>query len=114
MGIRDLFIERLKKALSEENYKLDDYPDGPAVAFAVNGSRLESDLKRDLKNGEQFDLGIWLGHSLKMPLLSSIKEQDDAGGHQTYKEPSVQAREGEAGQPWLPLGGGGRGHPRRH
>ena len=49
-----------------------------------------------------------------MPLLSSIKEQDDVGGHQTYNEPSLQTRQGEAGQPWLPLGGGGRGHPRRH
>ena len=56
MGIRDLFIERLKKALSEENYTLDDDPEGPSIAFVVNGSRLESDLKRDLKNGERFHL----------------------------------------------------------
>ena len=58
MGIQDLFIERLKKALLEENYKLDDDLEGPSVAFAVNGSRLESDLKRDLKNGVQFHLEI--------------------------------------------------------
>ena len=52
MGIQDLFIERLKKALSEDNYTLADEPKGPPVAFAVNGSRLESDLKRDLKNSK--------------------------------------------------------------
>ena len=56
MGIRGLFIERLNRALSEENYTLADDPEGPSVAFAVNGSRLESDLKRDLKNGVQFHL----------------------------------------------------------
>ena len=48
-----------------------------------------------------------------MSFLSSSKERDDAGGHQTYNEPSGQTSEGdEASQ--LPLGGGGRGHPRRH
>ena len=48
-------IERLKNALLEENYTLRDDPEeGPAIAFVVNGSRLEADLKRDLKNGEQF------------------------------------------------------------
>jgi len=50
VGVKDLLIERLKKALLEENYTLADDPDGPAVAFVANGSRLESDLKRDLKN----------------------------------------------------------------
>jgi len=50
VGIQDLFIERLQKALLEENFTLADDPEGSAVAFAVNGSRLESDLKRDLKN----------------------------------------------------------------
>ena len=53
-GVRDLLIERLKTAVSEENYTLRDDPEGPAIAFVVNGSRLEADLKRDLKNGEQF------------------------------------------------------------
>ena len=54
-GVRDLLIERLKTALLEENYTLRDDPEeGPAIAFVVYGSRLEADLKRDLKNGEQF------------------------------------------------------------
>ena len=53
-GVRDLLIERLKTALLEENYTLRDDPGGPAIAFVVYGSRLEADLKRDLKNGEQF------------------------------------------------------------
>ena len=48
-------IERLKSTLLEENYTLRDDPEeGPAIAFVVYGSRLEADLKRDLKNGEQF------------------------------------------------------------
>ena len=62
MGIQALFIERLKKALSEENYTLANDPEGPAVAFAVNGSRLQSDLQRDLKNGEQFHWESQRGH----------------------------------------------------
>ena len=54
-GVRDLLIERLKTALLEENYTLrDDLEEGPAIAFVVYGSRLDADLKRDLKNGEQF------------------------------------------------------------
>ena len=55
--IKDQFIERLKKALSEENFTMTDDPEGPAVAFAVNGSRIQSDLQRDLKHGEQFHVG---------------------------------------------------------
>ena len=48
-------IERLKNALLEENYTLRDDPEeGPAIAFVVYYSRLEADLERDLKNGEQF------------------------------------------------------------
>ena len=53
-GVRNLLIERLKTALSEENFTLRDDPGGPAIAFVVYGSRLDADLKRDLKNGEQF------------------------------------------------------------
>ena len=54
-GVRDLLIQRVKTALLEENYTLrDDSGEGPAIAFVVNGSRLDADLKRDLKNGEQF------------------------------------------------------------
>ena len=54
-GVRDLLIERLKTALSEENYTLRDDPEeGPAIVFVVYYSRLEADLERDLKNGEQF------------------------------------------------------------
>ena len=54
-GVKDLLIERLKTALLEENYTLrGDQEEGPAIAFVVYGSRLEADLKRDLRNGEQF------------------------------------------------------------
>ena len=53
-GVRDLLIQRVKTALLEENYTLRDDPGGPAIAFVVNYSRLDADLKRDLKNGEQF------------------------------------------------------------
>ena len=52
--MRDLLVERLKTALEEEDYTLRDDPGGPAIAFVVNYSRLDADLKRDLKNGEQF------------------------------------------------------------
>ena len=48
-----------------------------------------------------------------MSFLSSSKERDNAGGDQTHNEPSEHTSENdEANQ--LPLGGGGRGHPRRH
>ena len=54
-GVRDLLIERLKNVLLEENYTLRDDPEeGPAIVFVVYYSRLEADLERDLKNGEQF------------------------------------------------------------
>merc|ERR1712012_100561 len=52
-GMRDLLVERLKTALEEEDYTLRDDPGGPAIAFVVNYSRLDADLKRDLKNVPQ-------------------------------------------------------------
>ena len=49
--IRIQFCDRLKKKISSENKQLQDDLNGPSVVFAINSSRIQSDLQRDLKSG---------------------------------------------------------------
>ena len=53
-GIREKFIKIIESRLNEEDISLENNPDGSnglAIAFAVNYSRLNADVVRDLRKG---------------------------------------------------------------
>ena len=53
-GIREKFIKMIESRLHEEDISLENNPDsnnGLAIAFALNYSRLNADVVRDLRRG---------------------------------------------------------------